>query len=106
MMDFLDLPKSDLVDNFIRLHTQGSPKFPKWVNGKRLEDPYSTFRDSKSKAFDWRYDIKDYDILEIQKFCVNSMDRLGYHLMNNIQEDKYDKNFVLMGEQPNELQYI
>ena len=98
MLDFLDLSKNELVDKFIKQHTHGS------FGTKNI--PYSTYRDSKSKAFEWRYDIMDKDILEIQQFCVDSMDILGYYPMNNIQENKYNQSYVLMGEKPKEFQYI
>ena len=101
LRNFLDQSKTDLVDNFITLHTNGKP----WSGPTDPNiNPYSTIRDTKLMAFDWRNNIDDGDILEIQRFCANSMNMLGYYPMENIQENKFNQTYVLMSEKPSEFQ--
>ena len=101
LRNFLDQSKTELVDNFIRLHTNGKP----WSGPTDPNiNPYSTIRDTKSMAFDWRNNIDDGDILETQRFCANSMNMLGYYPMENIQENKFNQTYILMSEKPSEFQ--
>ena len=97
MRNFLDLSNSKFVNNFIQLHTHGKP----WSGGiDPNENPFSTIRNTTSKAYEWRYNIKDRDISKIQQFCANAMNILGYHPIENIRENKLNQSYIVMGKKP------
>ena len=101
MRNFLDLSNSKFVNNFIQLHTHGKP----WSGGiDPDENPFSTIRNTTSKAYEWRYNIKDRDISKIQQFCANAMNMLGYHPIENIQEHKLNQSYIVMGKKPLEFE--
>ena len=101
MRNFLDLSNSKFVNNFIQLHTHGKP----WSGGiDPDENPFSTIRNTTSKAYEWRYNIKDRDILKIQQFCANAMNMLGYYPIENIQENKLNQSYIVMGKKPLEFE--
>ena len=88
LLNFLDLPKSSLVQNFIKSHTEGNDQSEKWA--------FSTVRNSTNEAFKWRHTITKKEIAMVQKECAESMKILGYNPIINIQENQFDENYKLM----------
>ena len=70
---FLDLENSPSLEEFARQKTQ------------------------PSKAFEWRHNIRDDDISEVQVHCFDSMKKLGYIPMTRIIENKANDNYKLIG---------
>ena len=87
MLDFLDLSRHKLIEKFISTHTQGNAEEPKNTSKNRLL--FSTKRNSKDMAFEWRKHIKNTDLSNIQKFCSKSMKMLGYNIINDTFDDRY-----------------
>ena len=89
LLNFLDLPKSLLVQNFIKSHTEGNNQSRNWA--------FSTIRNSTKEAFEWRHTITKTEIAMVQKECGRSMKILGYNPIINITENQYNENYELMG---------
>lgn len=70
---FLGLKTSPSLEEFARLQTQ------------------------PSKAFSWKHNIPNDDILEVQVTCFDSMKRLGYKPMTRIIENMANDNYELIG---------
>ena len=114
LLNFLDLSESELVDNYISNHTHidgnvkekdGWTYSGRTIGGKveKIRTTYSTFRDSNSQAFEWRYHIDPNDIIEIQEECSEPMTRLGYRPMKNVSTNLYDNDYILLDSKPKEL---
>ena len=119
LLKFLDLSPNKLIDRFIEKHTQayrnskissvksmsrnvysnkGSSK------GRRLiKHHHGTVRNSKATAFNWRTEMEDKAISDVQRVCHKPMRMLGYNLMTNISRNKYDKQFPLITKTSNEI---
>ena len=69
---FLGLKTSPSLEEFARLQTQ------------------------PSKAFNWKHNIPNDDILEVQVNCLDSMKKLGYKPMTRIVENKANDNYELI----------
>ena len=57
---------------------------------------YSTSRNSKPTAFNWKKTMKSEDIQNIQRVCKKPMQLLGYNLIHNIPENRYSDDFPLI----------
>ena len=117
MLDFLDLSKSRLVGEYIKTHTHKikknahekdesteiywNPIANIWLH----KNVYSTFRDSKSHAFEWRKHIAPNDILETQEECKEPMAKLGYRQFSKISEDLLNDDYILMEPKSNTMIY-
>ena len=98
MMDFLDLPMIEELNNYIVTHT-GAEKL-KIVRNKKThkvehkKNPYGTSRNSTATAYAWRDKLSFDHIEQIQDACSAPMSKLGYRLLNNPEETK-NKNLPL-----------
>ena len=79
MMDFLDLPMIEELNNYIVTHTGAE---------KQKNNRYGTYRNSTARASAWRDKMSFDRIKEIQKACGAPMSKLGYRLLNNLEEAK------------------
>ncbi|XP_040577076.1 carbohydrate sulfotransferase 1 isoform X2 [Lepeophtheirus salmonis] len=70
LFEFLKLPRSKGLDNFIQKHMFGK---------ESKKHPYSTFRKSDNIYMEWRKTVDMGYIEKIQKDCSIPMKTLGYH---------------------------
>ena len=91
LLDFLDLSRHELIEKFISMNTHENPKLLK--RGRLL---WSTKRNSKYMAFEWRKHINNNHISKVQTFCAKSMKILGYNPMKNVSIDKFDDRYPLL----------
>jgi len=90
LMDFLDLPWTKTMSNYIDTHT--SKEKMRMVRNKvtkkleRRKDTYGTAKNSTATAFAWRQNLGLDRTLEIQGVCEEPMERLGYRLMHSQQD--------------------
>ena len=87
LLDFLDISRHELIEKFISTNTHYTPEH---------ENPYSTQRNSKYIAFDWRNHIKTTDLSELQMFCEKPMKILGYNAIKNISNNKDDHRYPFL----------
>ena len=81
---FLKLPQNRLVAKFIKGHTQ--------TEAKKVP-PHSTIRNSTSRIFLWKKQLKSTDVTNIQNVCKAPMRILGYNLMTNLDMNISVDNF-------------
>lgn len=92
MMDFLDLPMIEELDNYIATHT--SSEKLKTVRNKKThkiehkKNPYGTTKNSTATAFAWRDKLSFDHIKQIQKACFGPMKKLGYQLLKKPEDVK------------------
>ena len=119
LLKFLDLSPNKLIDRFIEKHTQthrnskrffvksmsrnvhsnkGSSKEKKLIWHK-----YGTVTNSKDNVFRWRTKMEDKAISDVQRVCEKPMRMLGYNLMTNINQNKYDNHFPLITKTSKEI---
>ena len=79
MMDFLDLPMIEELNNYIVTHTGAE---------KQKNNRYGTYRNSTARASAWRDKMSFDRIKEIQNACRAPMSKLGYRLLHNPEETK------------------
>ena len=113
MLNFLDLSKSELVDEYIRRNThidENTMEKNGWTTQKDgkgmlriISTAYATVRNTDSQAFEWSYHIDKSDISEIQEACAKPMKTLGYKTMENISTNIFNENYVLMGSMSKEM---
>ena len=106
LLDFLDLPWHKLVQKFISDNTvKDDDKKPNsnaevdYSDIRTLSgEPYiySTRRNSTNMAFEWREHIDNEDISQVQTFCKTAMNMLGYNLMKNISNNRFDDKYALL----------
>ena len=80
LQEFLDLEKSPFLEKFAKGQA------------------------NKSRAFKWKDNIADDDILDIQNRCSEPMKTLGYLPMTSIKWNKKDNNYKLMGQPSSQFQ--
>ena len=104
LLRFLDLAPNKLIESFLEEHTQTvrnttlssshtideAPKDYSW------EYKYSTSRNSKATAFNWKKTLKSENIQNIQTVCKKPMQMMGYNLMHNIPDNRYWDDFPLI----------
>ena len=104
LLKFLDLAPNKLIETFLEEHTQTvrnttlssihtieeAPKDYSW------QYKYSTSRNSKATAFNWKKIMKSENIQNVQRVCEKPMQMLGYNLMQNIPENRYRDDFPLI----------
>ena len=104
LLKFLDLAHNKLIESFLEDHTQtvrntslssshtteGAPKDYSW------KYTYSTSRNSKATAFNWKKIMKSENIQNVQRVCEKPVQMLGYNLMHNISKDRYCNDFPLI----------
>ena len=104
LLKFLDLAPNKLIESFLEEHTQTvrnntlssshtikeAPKDNSW------KYKYSTSRNSKETAFNWKTTMKSEDIEKVQTVCKEPMQMLGYNLMHNISDNRYWDDFPLI----------
>ena len=95
MLDFLDMPRHALIEKFISTNTNDALK-----NEKGWKARFSTERDSKSMAYEWKNHLKDKEISEVQLFCEKPMKMLGYNLMKDISINILDDDYPLLLHPP------
>ena len=110
LLDFLDLPWHKLIQKFISDNTlKDDEKRPnsnvevEYSEVRTLSGGqyiYSTRRNSTNMAFEWREHIDNEDISQVQTFCKTSMNILGYNLMTNISNNRYDDKYALLVDPP------
>ena len=94
LLDFLDLPWHILLEKFIDTNTHKKDK-----RFKTDDDmAYSTMRNSKRMAFEWRKHIENEDVSEVQKFCNKTMNIMGYNLMTKVPINRFDRKYPLLVE--------
>eukprot|EP00092_Neocalanus_flemingeri_P025067 GFUD01027183.1.p1 GENE.GFUD01027183.1~~GFUD01027183.1.p1 ORF type:complete len:525 (+),score=91.97 GFUD01027183.1:151-1725(+) len=85
MLDFLDLPYTDGIAEYIETHTSKEKmKIVKNKKTRKMEqkkNPYGTARNSSATAFAWRDKLGFQKTREIQEACLEPMEKLGYKLM-------------------------
>lgn len=90
ILEFLDLPPSPVVEDYIRIHTSTERKVkrfnPKAKKVTKTVNPYGTFRVSKTTAFAWREKVDINYIHRIQTECEVPMRTLGYNNVHNTTE--------------------
>ena len=92
MLNFLDLPFTEGIANFIDTHTlkeklnvvknRGTKRF------QEEENPYGTAKNSSATAFAWRDKMSFLKIMKIQEYCYAPMERLGYKILTNEEDLK------------------
>ena len=87
LLDFLDLPWTDVISDFIDTHTKADLMRDRLTNvSKRREkflSAHLTAKNSTATAFAWRQELSLKKTLEIQRKCRGPMSRLGYRLIHN-----------------------
>jgi len=92
MLNFLDLPFTEGIANFIDTHT--SKEKLKVVKNKRTKklqkkkNPYGTAKNSSATAFAWREKMSFPKIMNIQESCHAPMEHLGYKILTNEEDLK------------------
>eukprot|EP00095_Tigriopus_kingsejongensis_P001704 maker-scaffold802_size95064-snap-gene-0.15 protein:Tk01704 transcript:maker-scaffold802_size95064-snap-gene-0.15-mRNA-1 annotation:"carbohydrate sulfotransferase 1" len=90
VFEFLDLPQSPVVDDYIKTHTKAARETQVLdrfgIAKTKGANPYGTHRDSKSTAFAWRSKMDIGYIKHIQNFCEAPMKTMGYNLIQNVEE--------------------
>ena len=85
MLDFLDLPYTEGIAEYIETHTSKEKlKVVKNKRTKKLEqkkNPYGTAKNSSATAFAWRQKLGFKKTLTIQEACQVPMKKLGYKLL-------------------------
>ena len=76
----VELPFSPSVSRFLKTHTQ----LTKSTN-RDVKNPYSTKRDSKSVAFEWRRLLKGDELSAVEIACSDVIKRLGYKIITDDQ---------------------
>ena len=87
LLDFLDLSRHKLIEKFISMNTH---------DNSTSSNLWSTKRNSKYMAFEWRKQINKTDISKVQTFCAKPMKILGYNPMTNVSIDKFDDRYPLL----------
>lgn len=96
----LELPFTPSVSRFIRTHTSTSK------SNRDSKNPYTTKRDSKSVAFDWRRTLKGAELAAVEVACSDVIQRLGYKVLpakegsENLGDNQHSG---LLEEMPKEL---
>ena len=119
LLKFLDLSTNKLIERFIEQYTQtfrddkrtSVTYLSRNINGikasskgkKPIKHFYKTARNSKATAFNWRTEMEDKYISNVQGACHNPMRMLGYNLMRNIPRNKYDNQFPLITKLSKEI---
>jgi len=87
MLDFLDLPYTDGIADFIATHTSKEKlkvvKNKKTHKMQRKKNPYGTAKNSSATAFAWREKLSFQKTISIQEACQVPMEKLGYKLVLN-----------------------
>jgi len=87
MLDFLDLPYTDGISDFIVTHTSKEKlkvvKNKKTHKMQRKKNPYGTAKNSSATAFAWREKLSFQKTVNIQEACQVPMEKLGYKLVLN-----------------------
>ena len=107
ILDFVGLSVTDSVKKFVAEHTKlsehqagrASPKFRGHGLGPRRQKPvgaYSTFRNSRSTAFEWRNHFNYSTVARIQSACSHSIKLLNLRLFKSAQEYRDESLSVLL----------
>ena len=96
MLNFFDLSPNKLTENIILKSKNKNPK-------SLIYDRFTTKRNSKYMAFEWRKNIKNVDISKVQHFCSESMKSLGYSPMIIISIYKYEEIYPFLVEPPKDM---
>ena len=70
---------------------------------KLIKHGHHTARNSTATAFNWRTEMKDKDVSDIQRLCHNPLRMLGYNVMTNIRQNIYDNQFPLIAKTSKEI---
>ena len=90
MLEFLELPPSKHVDNFLEDQTGLKRESSKQVQ--------SATNISRSKAFAWIKAMKMTEITQVQEVCHKPMETFGYIPIKNLEiEDVFIKDFEMHG---------
>ena len=104
LLKFLDLAPNKLIESFLEEHTQ-TVRNTTLSSGHTIEEApkdyswkykYSTSRNSKATAVNWKKTMKSENIQNVQRVCEKPMQMLGYNLMQNIPENRYRDDFPLI----------
>ena len=71
------IPYSASVHRFLRTHTNST------FSDISKRNPYTTIRNSKSVAFEWKQTLNMSDILEVQKTCADVLQELNYSFIED-----------------------
>ena len=112
LLKFLDLSPNKLIDRWIEKHTQvyrnstiSSVKdMSRNVHSNKgssnettlIKHHTGTARNSKATAFNWRTEMGDKYVSDVQRLCHNPMKMLGYNMMTNIRRNIHDNQFPLI----------
>ena len=91
LMNFLDLPKNNLIKKFIEHHTQVTSEKHSPKKGK-----YNTKRNSSEVAFAWRKKSDADDVINVQVLCDKPMKTLGYIPIDNVIINKDKISYPVM----------
>ncbi len=92
----MDLSPNNLIENIILKSTNENPK-------SLIDARFSTKRNSKYMAFEWRKNIKSDDISKVQHYCEESMKLLGYNPIINISINEYEEKYPIMVDLPKDM---
>ena len=81
----LGLEFSQSVQNWIEEHTRTEDV---------LSNPHSTTRDSKTAPLKWFSRLTVNEVIEVQEFCSDVMEKLGYKLINDLDYDENDTKLI------------